>query len=158
MGPGLPRVLLGHLEADDSWEMAHAALRFEGADGTYYRALEGDRDHLLAHEHVNLAMLVARRDLLARVGGFDERLEAAEGLDLVSSSRPRPTSISCPGRRGVPARCREEDDPVAEARWTALVLERHLVDWATAQHVPREDRRLSIVLHAGTDLDRTAGG
>jgi O-antigen biosynthesis protein len=155
--PDFLSVLLGHLEADDSWEMAHAALRFEGADGTYYRALEGDRDHLLAHEHVNLAMLVARRDLLARVGGFDERLEAAEGLDLVLKLAAETDLHLVPGA-GVEFRrdAREEDDPVAEARWTALVLERHLVDWATAQHVPREDRRLSIVLHAGTDLDRTA--
>ena len=50
---------------------------------------------------------------------------------------------------------RAADAPDDDPRWTATVLERHLVDWTTAQHRPREARRVSIVLHTTADLDRT---
>jgi hypothetical protein len=95
-----------------------------------------------------------RRDPLARVGGFDERLEAAEGLDLVLKLAAETDLHPCPGRRGFRRRPRG-GRPGRRGAVDGAVLERHLADWATAQHAA-EDRRLSIVLHAGTDLDRTA--
>ena len=54
--------------------MAHAAMRVPRRDGASYRAVDGGRDHLLAHEHVDLAAFVARLDLVTEVGGFDETL------------------------------------------------------------------------------------
>jgi hypothetical protein len=148
--PDFLRVMLGHLEADGA-PMAHAAMRVEQADGTWYRAIEGDRDHLLAHDHVDLASLVARRDLLTEVGGFDESLDASEGLDLL-------LRLAAEAPLRLVSRVlldRTEDAADEDPRWTATVLERHLVDWEGAQHRPRESRRVSIVLHTTADLDRT---
>ncbi len=148
--PDFLRVLLAHLEArgEAGGGAVHAAMRL---DGGWYRAVDGGRDHLLALDHVDLAAVVASRDLLSRVGGFDESLEGAESRDLLLRLAeetelrlvPR-VLLDRPGEDG-------EDD----SRWTAAVLERHLVDWEAAQHRPRESRRLSIVLHATNDLDRT---
>jgi hypothetical protein len=148
--PDFLRVMLGHLEAEDA-PMAHAAMRVAGADGEWFRAVDGGRDHALAHDHVDLASLVVRRDLLAEVGGFDETVGGAETLDLVLKLAGR-AALRLVRRvlldRAVDA---ADEDP----RWTATVLDRHLVDWPAAQHRPREARRVSIVLHTTSDLDRT---
>ena len=57
--PDFLAVMLGHLEADGA-PMAHAAMRMPRRDDASYRAVDGGRDHLLAHEHVDLAAFVAR--------------------------------------------------------------------------------------------------
>ncbi len=147
--PDFLRVVVGPLAADAA-PMAHAAMRMTGADGTWYRAIGGGRDHLLAHDHVDLACLVARRDLVAQVGGFDETLGGADGLDLLLR-----LSAVAPLRL-VPDVLVERTDPTEDdPRWTATVLERHLVDWEAALHRPREPRRTTIVLSGSNDLGRT---
>jgi GT2 family glycosyltransferase len=148
--PDFLSVMLGSLEADGAG-LAHAAMRVKAADGEWYIAVEGGRHHLLALDHVDLASLVVRRDLVASVGGFDESLGGAESLDLLLK-----LSAEAPLRL-VPHVLldRDEDARADDGRWSAKVLERHLVDWETAQHQPREARRTSIVLLAGADLDRT---
>ena len=106
---------------------------------------------MLAHDHVDLASLVVRRDLLAEVGGFDEALDGAESLDLLLR-----LADAAPLRLvGQVLLDRAEDAAEEDPRWTSTVLERHLVDWEAAQHRPREARRVSIVLHSTADLDRT---
>ena len=148
--PDFLAVMLGHLEADGA-PMAHAAMRMPRRDDASYRAVDGGRDHLLAHEHVDLAAFVARREVVTEVGGFDETLGGAESLDLLvklAATAPMPLVSRVLLDRAADA---PDDDP----RWTATVLERHLVDWTAAQHRPREARRVSIVLHTSADLDRT---
>ena len=148
--PDFLAVMLGHLEADGA-PMAHAAMRVPRRDDASYRAVDGGRDHLLAHEHVDLAAFVARLEVVTEAGGFDETLGGAEALDLLvklAATAPMPLVPRVLLDRAADA---PDDDP----RWTATVLERHLVDWTTAQHRPREARRVSIVLHTTADLDRT---
>ena len=149
-GPDFLRVMLGHLEAEGAG-LAHAGMRIQAADGEWYRAVEGGRDHLLALDHIDLAALVARRELITQVGGFDESLGGAEALDLLLKLSAE-TALTL-----VPHVLLDRDDETESdaGRWTAKVLERHLVDWEAAQHEPREARRTSIVLLAGADLDRT---
>ena len=116
--------MLGHLEADGA-SMAHAAMRVTCGDDASYRAVDGGRDHLLAHEHVDLAAFVARREVVNEVGGFDETLGGAESLDLLvklAATAPMPLVSRVLLDRAADA---PDDDP----RWTAKVLERHLVDW-----------------------------
>jgi O-antigen biosynthesis protein len=148
--PDFLREMLAHLETAGG-ELAHAAMRLRREDGEWYRAVDGGRAHLLALEHVDLAAVVARRDLLARVGGFDEALDGAEALDVLlrltadaELTLVRTVLLDRLDHAG-------RDD----LRWTAKVLERHLVDWQSAQQGPRQEGRLSIVLHGGPDLDRT---
>jgi hypothetical protein len=148
--PDFLAVMLGHLEADGA-SMAHAAMRMPRRDGDSYRAVDGGRDHLLAHEHVDLASFVARLEVVTEVGGFDETLGGAESLDLLvklAAQAPMPLVSRVLLDRAA-------DAPDDDSRWTATVLERHLVDWTAAQQRPREARRVSIVLHTTADLDRT---
>ena len=148
--PDFLRVMLGHLEAEGA-PLAHAAMRVPLPDGEWFRAVEGGRDVLLAHDHIDLASLVVRRDLLAEVGGFEETLGGAETLDLVLKlAALTPLRLV---RRVLLDRSQDAGDD--DQRWTATVLERHLVDWQAVQHRPREARRVSIVLHTTSDLDRT---
>jgi GT2 family glycosyltransferase len=148
--PDFLRVMLGHLEAE-GWGLAHAATRLHRPDGEWYRAVDGGREHLLALDHVDLAALVTRRELVARVGGFDESLGGAEALDLLLKLADE-TELRLVPRVLVD---RRDDAETDDGRWTAKVLERYLVDWEAAQHRPREARRTSIVLQTGGDLDRT---
>ncbi len=149
-GPDFLQVMLGHLEAEGG-TLAHAAMRIRASDGEWYRAVDGGRDHLLALDHIDLAALVARRELIAQVGGFDESLGGAETLDLLLKLSADTALTLVPH-----VLLDRDDDTESEAsRWTAKVLERHLVDWEAAQHQPREARRTSIVLLVGADLDRT---
>ncbi len=123
--PDFLRVMLGHLSAEDR-PMAHAAMRVNGSDGEWYRAVDGGRDHLLAHDHIDLASVIFRRDLVAEVGGFDETLGGAETLDLL-------LRVSAHAPLHLVPRVLLDRAPDAfddEPRWTATVLERHLVDWA----------------------------
>ena len=148
--PDFLRVMLGHLEAEGA-ALAHAAMRVVRPDGDSYRAVDGGREHLVALDHVDLAACVVRRDALAAVGGFDESLPGAESLDLLLRlADETPLRLV---RRVLLDRLDDGDEP--DPRWTARVLERHLVDWETAQHRLRDARRLSIVLHTTSDLDRT---
>ena len=148
--PEFLRVMLGHLEADGA-PMLHAAMRVAGPDGDWFRAVDGGRDHLLAHHHVDLAALVARRDVVEEAGGFDEELGGAESLDLLVKLAEHASLRLVPRVLLDRAGDAPDDDP----RWTAAVLERHLVDWTAAQHRPRDVRKVSIVLHTTADLDRT---
>ncbi len=147
--PDFLRVVVGHLEAEGG-AMAHAAMRFEDAEGEWYRAVEGGREHLLAHDPVDLACLVVRRDLLAQVGGFDESLGAADGLDAVVR-----LAAEAPLRLVPRVLVDRTDSAKDEARWTATVLERHLIDWRAALQRPRESRRVSMVLNGSGELART---
>ncbi len=148
--PDFLRVMVGHLHASGA-SMAHAAMRVpDAAGGEWFRVVGGRREHLLAHDHFDLACLVVRRDLVTQLGGFDETLGGAEGLDLVlrlsEDARLRPVRRVLVDRTDP-----EEEDP----RWTAAIVERHLVDWEAAGRRPRERGRVSVVLHASPDLART---
>ncbi|MEO9324932.1 glycosyltransferase [Nocardioides sp. C4-1] len=67
----------------DSHPMAHAALRATQDGAEYYRAYEGTHDDLLVSNHVDLNVLVVRRDVLVEIGGFDETLRRGVDWDLV---------------------------------------------------------------------------
>ncbi len=148
--PDFLGAMLGHLESEGTG-LAYAAMRLSEPDGEWYLAVDGGRDHLLALDHVDLASLVARRDLLTQVGGFDESLGGAESLDLLLKLSEESQLQLVPHV----LLDRHDDPETQDNRWTAKVLERHLVDWESAQHRAREARRVSIVLHTGADLDRT---
>lgn len=148
--------MVGRLDAR-RWDLAHAAVRLQRSDGEWFRALPADRDQLLAHDHVSLATVVARRDRLVAAGGFDPTLEYAAGLDLVLRL------VADADLHLVPRTLVNLDQTVdgqgdaaatARARGRAVVLERHLVDWSAADRGRGRDT-LSVVLSTGLDLERT---
>ncbi|GAB2880762.1 glycosyltransferase [Nocardioides pacificus] len=154
--PDFLRVMLGRLEAE-GWGMAHAALRLHRRDGVVYRAFQGTRAHLLARNHVDLNVLVARRDLVLEVGGFDETLRRAVDYDLVLKLAAR-TDLHLVDYVGA----EYSDDTGAEDRisvrepstWISVALSRHLLDWEqTAELHPG---RTSVVLPVRTTMRLTA--
>ncbi len=130
-------------------------MRIQAPDGEWYRAVEGGRDHLLALDHIDLAALVARRELITQVGGFDESLGGAEALDLLLKLSAE-TALTL-----VPHVLLDRDDETESdaGRWTAKVLERHLVDWEAAQHraARGDDGPASCCSPAPTSTGRCAG-
>ena len=89
--------MLTELEAHPDWGMAHAALRASKDGEEYFRAFEGTHHHLLVANHVDLNVLVVRRELVEAVGGFDETLRRGVDYDLMlklgPDQRPPPGAL-----------------------------------------------------------------
>lgn len=81
----LPRfleVMVAYLEVSDR-QAAHSALRYE-EDGTiHYRGVQVDRSQLLQRNFIDCNTIVHRRDLLQRMGGWDEELRRTNDWDYV---------------------------------------------------------------------------
>ena len=135
-------------DADDlPW--AFAAMQVDRDKERVYRAVEGTREHLLVGNYIDLNVVVARRDALNRVGGFDESLRRAVDYDLVL----RLTELGPPRMAPVLGAVSSDNDsdPVCISRaepsaWNLVVAMRHLVDQDVARNRARVSGRTSIVV------------
>ncbi|MCD4524765.1 glycosyltransferase [Nocardioides sp. cx-173] len=156
--PGFLQVMLAELEAHPDWQMAHAALQAARDGEVYYRAFEGTHRHLLVANHIDLNVLVARRELVTQVGGFDESLRRGVDYDLVlkMAERTPPHLVSYLGVDYTD----DSDDATAGPRisnqespaWLSVIASRHLVDWEAARAAERVPGHTSVVLPAAGSI------
>lgn len=128
---------------------AFAAMQVEGTLGRRYRAFEGDRAHLLIGNYIDLNVLLARRDAMERVGGFDESLRRAVDYDLVL----RLTELSPPRLAPVIGAMYSDDEGDAQrisraepVAWNLVVAMRHLIDQDAQRRRSRVPGRTSILV------------
>jgi hypothetical protein len=149
--PDYLHVMLTELEAHPDWGMAHAALQASKDGEDYYRAFEGTYRHLLVANHVDLNVLIVRRDLVEAMGGFDESLRRGVDYDLLLKLA-RTTDLHLVRYIGVDYTDDETDDAGPRITthespgWLSVIASRHLVDWPTAVDTRRVPGRTSVVL------------
>ena len=151
--PDYLHVMLTELESHPDWGMAHAALRASKDGEEYYRAFEGTHRHLLVSNHVDLNVLVVRRELVEAVGGFDETLRRGVDYDLLLKLA-RTTGLHLVRYIGVDYVDDEAEDAgpristQESPAWLSVIASRHLVDWPAAVATQRVPGRTSVVLPA----------
>lgn len=139
------------LEAN-GWAMAHSAIRLRRADGEiFYRAFEGTHDHLLVRNHVDLNVLVVRRDALQEIGGFDESLRRAVDYDLALRLAARHDLHLVPfvGAEYSDGEADTDPDRISNrepSTWISVALGKHLVDWDAVTATEPTPGLVSIVL------------
>jgi hypothetical protein len=159
--PDYLHVMLTELESHPDWGMAHAALRASRDGEDYYRAFEGTHRHLLVANHVDLNVLVVRRELVDEVGGFDESLRRGVDYDLLLKLT-RTTGLHLVRYIGVDYVDDEADDAgpristQESPAWLSVIASRHLVDWPAAVAAERVPGRTSVVLPAQGAVRPTA--
>ncbi len=151
--PDYLHVMLTELETNPDWGMAHAVLRASKDGEEYFRAFEGTHQHLLVANHVDLNVLVVRRELVEAVGGFDESLRRGVDYDLILKLS-RTTDLHLVRYIGVDYVDDEADDAgpristQESPAWLSVIASRHLVDWPAAVATDRVPGRTSVVLPA----------
>ncbi len=151
--PDYLQVMLTELEAHPDWGMAHAALRASKDGDEYFRAFEGNHQHLLVANHVDLNVLVVRRELVEAVGGFDESLRRGVDYDLILKLAST-TDLHLVRYIGVDYVDDEADDAgpristQESPAWLSVIASRHLVDWPDAVAADRVPGRTSVVVPA----------
>jgi GT2 family glycosyltransferase len=109
----------------------------------------GTRERLLAGPYVDPALLLLRRDRVAELGGFDERLGDASTHDLV-------LRIVADGElplAELPATARADPRATGAGDWRGALLDKHLVDWAELS--PEAPGHTGIVLQVGSEPAHT---
>jgi GT2 family glycosyltransferase len=130
---------------------AHAAMQLERDGGTFYRALEGSREHLLLGNYIDLNVLIVERAALTSIGGFDESLRRAVDYDLVlrlsELAPPRliPTIGTVYADRLDDVPRISNTEPVG---WNQVVQLKHLLAADAAPDRPTVAGRVSIVVPA----------
>ena len=115
---------------------AYSAAEFRSPESVRYLAYEGDLDHLVVTNHVDLNALVVERALLDDSGHFDVSLRRMIDWDLVLrvAEHHLPTFVPFVG-------VLYDEDPLLtdristteSYRWTEVVQSKHLVDWTSEQ-------------------------
>ena len=142
--PDFLRVMLGHLEAEGAAAGARRDARAAPRRRVVPRRRRRPRPPARPRpRRPRRARRPARP--AGRRSAASTRRWAAPSRSTCCSSWPRTGADAAGAARA--ARPRRTTAPDDDPRWTATVLERHLVDWEAAQHRPREARRVSIVLH-----------
>ncbi|MEO6822605.1 MAG: glycosyltransferase family 2 protein [Candidatus Nanopelagicales bacterium] len=119
---------------------AYSIVEFRSEEQTRYLAYEGDLEHLLVNNHIDLNSLVVERSLLQAVGGFDPSLRRMIDWDLAL----RVSEEYLPRMLPFVGVLYYDEDSVSRristtesARWAEVVQGRHLIDWsAAAARVP----------------------
>ncbi len=146
--PDFLHTIIGFAEAENApW--AHAAMKLIGEDGVRYRGFEGTREHLLVGNHIDLNVLVALRDVVDQVGGFDESLRRAVDYDLVLRLSNTAPPRFAPFVGANYANSREDDQRISVAEaftWNSVVAQRHLIDLDAERRRERVAGRVSIVV------------
>jgi len=115
---------------------AYSAAEFRSPNSVRYLAYEGDLDHLLVTNHIDLNALVVERALIDDSGHFDVSLRRMIDWDLVLrvAEHHLPTFVPFVGV------LYDEDPSLTDRisstesyRWTEVVQSRHLIDWTSQQ-------------------------
>lgn len=137
------------------WDLAHAALQMVRDDKITYRAVEGSRASLLLGNYIDLNVLLVRRDLLNRIGGFDESLRRAVDYDLILR-----LALHADLHLVKVIGADYSDDTGDQSRisnsepftWNQVVQNRHLLDWEELAQRPRVPGRISVVVPVAAKL------
>jgi GT2 family glycosyltransferase len=136
---------------------AHAVLEMQTGSATEYRASDGGLEYLSVHNHIDLNVLVVRRDLLVELGGFDEQLRRVVDYDLVLSvSRATPIPlVSIIGASYHDAKADITRITTSESEsWVEVVKNAHLIDWASEASRERVAGRVSVLVPTRNDWKR----
>jgi O-antigen biosynthesis protein len=134
--------------------VAHAVLELHQGRQVTYRAFDGDRDHLLLANHVDLNVLVCTAEAVRAIGGFAQDLRRAVDYDLVLRLSAAHPPVLLPFVGAVYADDADATDRISVAEplaWDFVVRSRHAVDWARAADVDRVPGRLSVVVPVRDD-------
>ncbi len=137
------------------WDLAHAALQMARDSKITYRAVEGSRASLLMGNYIDLNVLLVRRTLLNRIGGFDESLRRAVDYDLILRLADQ-ADLHLVKVIGADY----SDDAGDQSRisnsepftWNQVVQNRHLLDWEEIARRPRTAGRVSVVVPVAAKL------
>ncbi|MDH2416919.1 glycosyltransferase [Nocardioides sp. CER19] len=141
---------------------AYAGVSMQSPAGLQYRAYDGDREHLLVHNHIDLNVLMLSSDVARQVGGFDTELRRWVDHDYVL----RVAEVEVP--RLLPFLGCDYDDrddhPDPDRitlrepdNWQFAVLGKAWVDWDEAARglADRVTGRTSVVIAAKVDVSKT---
>lgn len=163
----------GFLDSDNTWEpdylecMIRGMLR-DGIDWAYsasriiggsaypiaYMAYEGDRNHLLFRNHIDINVMIVKADLLERVKGFDESLRRWVDYDLVlrMTEHSRPVLMPFIGCNYDHSADRNDRITVKESnRWRGIVCGKNLANWRQESNKERVPGRISIIISTFDD-------
>ncbi|WP_298991580.1 glycosyltransferase [uncultured Pseudokineococcus sp.] len=147
--PHFLRTVLAAVAAERA-RAAYGVARVVREGGDVFRDLDAQADHLAVRNHVDLNVLVVERDLVEKVGGFDEGLRRTVDYDLVWKVARRSTLLHVPVVGVV-----YDDDRGADrlstrerASWKEVVRRAHLVDWEALSRTGRRAGRTSVVVTA----------
>ncbi len=135
-------------------DAAHSAMELRRDDRVTWRAYDGGRQSLLAGNHIDLNVLVARTSLVREVGGFAEDLLRAVDYDLVLRISARVQIGYLPFVGAVYAESTADPNRISNSQplsFDTVVRFRHNVDLAAAREVPRRADTVSVVIPVDPD-------
>ncbi len=133
---------------------AYSAMELRREGGTSWRAFEGGREFLLAGNHIDLNVLVARTSLVREVGGFDERLRRAVDYDLVLRLSERTEIGYLPFVGAIYRESAADLSRISNSEplsFDTVVRARHGLDWAATRAVARRPDTISVIIALPAD-------
>ncbi|MFI5427003.1 glycosyltransferase [Aeromicrobium sp. UC242_57] len=161
--------LIAFLDSDNAWrpdylrhmvltmthrdvDVAYATLETLTDSGLRYRARQVTREILLAHNHVDLNVLVVRATTLRSIGGFDPSLRRTVDYDLVLRLSEVAELVHVPVVGVHYDGADDRDDRISTQQpmtWADVVRLKHLVDWDELAAADRIAEQISVVIPAG---------
>jgi len=131
-----------------AWSYAASRLVYS-ADRILFMAFEGTREHLLIKNHIDMNVMMIRRELALQVKGFDEGLrrwvdhDFALRLSRLATPTLRPF-IGCDYEHSMerPDRITVRESP----HWQWAVFAKALLDWDSYSRDLNESTRLSVII------------
>jgi len=171
---GIAAARAGHLaflDSDNTWQAdflatmlagmsargldaAHSAMELHRDDAVTWRAYDGGRDSLLAGNHIDLNVLVARTSLVREVGGFAEDLRRAVDYDLVLRISDRVRIGYLPFVGAIYTETKADPSRISNSQplsFDTVVRFRHNVDLEAARALPRRADTVSVVIPLAAD-------
>lgn len=136
---------------------AYAGIKIRGGTDVTYRVFDGDLDHLLVLNHIDLNVLVVDREIaqdlkfdveLRRWVDHDFAIRVAHRTDL--HFMPFIACVYDTQNRVQNRISTREPDA-----WQWVVLGKHLIDWEAAAHVERHRGRVSVIIPTYQDWKLT---
>lgn len=128
---------------------AYGTLMSETDEGPRYRATQVDREVLTVANHVDLNVLVVRRELMDKVGGFDVELRRTVDYDLVIRLAKETDLVHVPVVGVLYDNDSEASDRITvreSIAWADRVQLKHRIDWSAEVARDREPRKVSVVV------------
>lgn len=140
------------------WAYAASRLTYGPDKPAQYMAFEGGRDHLLFLNHIDMNIILVRRELALRTGGFDETLRRWVDHDFAIRLAQLTSPLLLPfiGCDYEHSMDRPDRITVKESsHWQWVVLSKGLVDWSLENVSLRVPGRVSIVIPTYEDHEMT---